>query len=57
MLLTRAAKIKPTPIAQPVKGINRIPREIAFAAFTNNIYTLANKERQYKQRIPAYNWK
>ncbi len=22
-----------------VKGINKIPKEIAFAAFTNNIYT------------------
>ena len=34
------AKIKPTPIAQPVKGMNNIPKEIALAAFTNNTQTL-----------------
>ena len=29
-------------MAQPVKGINKIPNEIALAAFTNNIYTTIN---------------
>ena len=33
-------------MAQPVKGINSIPREIALAAFTNNTNTL-NIEKDF----------
>lgn len=31
--------MRPTPIAQPVKGINKIPKEIALAALINNMKT------------------
>jgi hypothetical protein len=36
--LSKEAKIKPVPIAQPVKGRKVILKAITLAAFTNNIY-------------------
>ena len=35
-IIKRVAKLKPTPTAQPVKGINETFGKMAFAAFTNN---------------------
>lgn len=38
-------------MAQPVKGMNKIPNEIALAAFTNNIGTIIDIKKFHNNYI------